>query len=288
MKVAFLEHIKESLKKVKEDTSNKISALGTKTVEAIEEIEAQKADTSHKHGAGDINSGTLPVSRGGTGNTTGNAATATKLATARTIRTNLGSTNTASFDGTANITPGVDGILPVANDGTGATSASAARTALGAFSSSGGTISGNVKMNGTVAEGYNTTASGQSSHAEGYGTIASGHYSSAAGHTTTADGWYQTTVGCFSKEESDGRFIVGVGMFSSKENGFRVDTLGKTYGKGAHSNAGADYAEYFQWLDNNIKKEDRIGLFVTLDGERIRLANPDDNWHFSLKQSILH
>ena len=247
MKVAFLEHIKESLKKVKEDTSNKISALGTKTVEAIEEIEAQKADTSHKHGAGDINSGTLPVSRGGTGNTTGNAATATKLATARTIRTNLGSTNTASFDGTANITPGVDGILPVANGGTGATSASAARTALGAFSSSGGTISGNVKMNGTVAEGYNTTASGQSSHAEGYGTIASGHYSSAAGHTTTADGWYQTTVGCFSKEESDGRFIVGVGMFSSKENGFRVDTLGKTYGKGAHSNAGADYAEYFQW-----------------------------------------
>ena len=49
------------------------------------------------------------------------ATSAIKLATARTIRTNLGSTSTASFDGTANITPGVTGTLPVANGGTGAT-----------------------------------------------------------------------------------------------------------------------------------------------------------------------
>lgn len=50
---------------------------------------------------------------------TGNAATATKLATARNIQTNLASTTAASFDGTANITPGVTGILPVAHGGTG-------------------------------------------------------------------------------------------------------------------------------------------------------------------------
>ena len=81
MKVTFLEHIKEYFKKVKEDTTNRISELATKTVEAIEEIEAQKADTSHKHGAGDINSGTLPVDRGGTGATT-----------AANARTNLGIT----------------------------------------------------------------------------------------------------------------------------------------------------------------------------------------------------
>ena len=49
------------------------------------------------------------------------AAQATKLATGRTIRTNLGSTAAPSFDGTANVTPGVTGTLPVANGGTGQT-----------------------------------------------------------------------------------------------------------------------------------------------------------------------
>lgn len=68
------------------------------------------------------------------GSLSGNAATATKLATARTIRINLASTSTASFDGSANITPGVTGTLPIANGGTGATTASSARSNLGAQS----------------------------------------------------------------------------------------------------------------------------------------------------------
>lgn len=62
-------------------------------------------------------------------NTTGSAAS---LTTSRTVRTNLASTATASFNGTANITPGVSGILPVSNGGTGVA-----------------TITGLVKGNGT-------------------------------------------------------------------------------------------------------------------------------------------
>lgn len=50
---------------------------------------------------------------------------AAKLVTGRTIQTNLGSTSTANFDGTANITPGVTGILPAANGGTGNTTGEA-------------------------------------------------------------------------------------------------------------------------------------------------------------------
>ena len=50
-----------------------------------------------------------------------NAVSATKLTNARTIQTNLSSTNSASFDGTGNVTPGVSGTLPVANGGTGQT-----------------------------------------------------------------------------------------------------------------------------------------------------------------------
>jgi hypothetical protein len=52
----------------------------------------------------------------------GNAGTATKLAASVTVRTNLASTSTASFDGSTNITPGVNGTLPVGNGGTGYTS----------------------------------------------------------------------------------------------------------------------------------------------------------------------
>jgi hypothetical protein len=52
-------------------------------------------------------------------NTTGSAAT---LTTARAIQTNLASTSSASFNGSADITPGVTGTLAVANGGTGQTS----------------------------------------------------------------------------------------------------------------------------------------------------------------------
>lgn len=56
---------------------------------------------------------------------------ATKLATARTMVVNLASTATVNFDGSANATLGVSGILPVANGGTGKSSASGALAALG-------------------------------------------------------------------------------------------------------------------------------------------------------------
>lgn len=71
------------------------------------------------------------VTHDGVAKWVGNANTATKLATARTITANLASSTAGSFDGSANITVGVTGTLPIANGGTGATTAAAARTALG-------------------------------------------------------------------------------------------------------------------------------------------------------------
>lgn len=80
------------------------------------------AAASHKHSATDITSGILGTARGGLGNANGQAASAVKLATSRTIRVNLGSGSAASFNGTANITPGVTGVLPVDHGGTGVSS----------------------------------------------------------------------------------------------------------------------------------------------------------------------
>lgn len=67
--------------------------------------------------------GTLPASKGGTGKTSlvdVTAGKATKLETARNIQVNLASTTSAAFDGSEAVTPGVTGVLPVANGGTGA------------------------------------------------------------------------------------------------------------------------------------------------------------------------
>ena len=78
---------------------------------------------------------------------------AVKLQTARTIITDLESSDAASFDGSQNITPGVTGTLPIENGGTGATTPEEALANLGASSSdhthnylplSGGTLTGNL------------------------------------------------------------------------------------------------------------------------------------------------
>lgn len=39
---------------------------------------------------------------------------------------------------------------------------------------------------------------------------------------------------------------------------------------------GADYGEYFEWLDGNGNLEDRRGLFVAAENGKIRIAKPGD------------
>lgn len=148
------------------------------------------------------------------------------------------------------------------------------------------------------AEGYKTEASGEAAHAEGDSTSAQGQYSHACGMRTVAKGacsfaggdstisnYRQFVIGCMNVESgettsgsalTDNYFIVGNG-FTARKNAFRVNASGNIYG-GTYNSTGADYAEYFQWADDVPLEEDFAGRFVILDGERLRLAGPEDAW----------
>ena len=137
------------------------------------------------------------------------------------------------------------------------------------------------------AEGNQTTASGASSHAEGAYTDATGLYSHAAGNGTRAK-YAQTVIGMHntvpagldsSYEATSELFIIGNGINQyEKGNAFKVLGNGNVYADGAYSGTGADYAEYFEWIDGNPNDEDRVGYFVTMDGEKIRKAISADSY----------
>lgn len=144
--------------------------------------------------------------------------------------------------------------------------------------------------NWSHAEGLHTTASGYYSHAEGRYTTASGVSSHAEGYFTTASD-YQHSSGKYNDEKSapssgdtqdtthsDAIFMVGCGTSSAKKNAFRITSGGKCYGAMAFGASGADFAELFEWADGNSNDEDRRGLFVTLEGEKIKLANAGDDY----------
>ncbi|QNU68741.1 hypothetical protein EHE19_004300 [Ruminiclostridium herbifermentans] len=73
-------------------------------------------------------------------------------------------------------------------------------------------------------------------------------------------------------------FTIGNGEYQAETNAFRVTFDGKTYGLSAFNSTGADYAEFFEWADGNIDNEDRVGYFVTLDGDKIRKAKSSDDY----------
>lgn len=100
----------------------------------------------------------------------------------------------------------------------------------------------------------------------------------------TAD--YQTVIGFNaaptykSSENASILFNIGNGHEEdgtlTQNSAMQVDFSGNVYAGGAYKTNGADYAEYFEWLDGNTKNQDRVGLFVTLDGDKIKLANKGD------------
>ena len=155
-------------------TNIELNKYGT-DVRSLNTELAGKANTSHTHTMTQL-SGTLPVSKGGTGQTSlanvtvGNATQATqatsatqatKLSTARTFTANLDSTTAGSFDGTANVTLGTTGTLPVSKGGTGNTSLTYAGICYGgsgpAIKTTAAGASGDLLMSGGTSAPYFTS-----------------------------------------------------------------------------------------------------------------------------------
>lgn len=151
-----------------------------------------------------------------------------------------------------------------------------------------------------IGFGYSCTASGSDSATFGYQTqatglraLSGGFYSKSTGshaitfgEFTTSQGVAQAVFGKYNtlysgatsgSDTSGSIFIIGNGTDdTARSNAFRVSNAGVCYGKSSFQSSGADYAEYFEWADGNPDNEDRRGYFVTLDGDKIRKATPND------------
>jgi len=58
---------------------------------------------------------------------------------------------------------------------------------------------------------------------------------------------------------------------------FRFKGDGNAFADGSFTGGGADYAEFFEWLDGNSSAEDRRGYSVILDSGKIRVATSEDD-----------
>ncbi len=129
-------HVKNiNIKSVKLPTTSAVDEAAKLATARKIQTDLASNDAAEFDGTKDIEpgvTGILATKNGGTGNADGKAPTAgtadeaIKLANERTIRTNLATTAAVTFDGTSNIEPGVTGILPKANGGTGNADGSAA------------------------------------------------------------------------------------------------------------------------------------------------------------------
>lgn len=131
-------------------------------------------------------------------------------------------------------------------------------------------------------------AAGKGSHSEGKNTLALADFSHTSGEATVAKSYCQTVIGRFNEPATSGynefsisneAFVIGNGTdISSKGNAFKVLFNGQTYADGAYSGSGADYAEFFEWKDGNESNEDRVGLFVSIENDKIVKATKDSKY----------
>ncbi|MEF4378357.1 hypothetical protein U9776_18805 [Escherichia coli] len=147
-----------------------------------------------------------------TGALTGNADTATKLKTKRSLQVDLQSDNAIDFDGSSNALLGIKGILPITHGGLGASSVSGGRTNLGLGVADVPQFKGINLVNSTDADlaasgivsGYlNNSAGVQRSRFRIYSEIRSGNRSWLTLHLQS-----DTNTNKYAGLDIDGNFLI--------------------------------------------------------------------------------
>ena len=222
----------------------------------------------------------------------GNSGSATKLANARTILVDLASTDAKTFDGTANITPGVSGTLPAARGGTGRTDGKVASLATkrtidgvqfdgsanihhyGACSTAAGTAAKTVALSGfvlatgaeiTVKFSATNTASSPTLNVNNTGAkgirylgaaVAAGYLAAGRIYRLLYDGSYWNIVG---------DIYIHAGSVSEEQEALRLSMIGvprywrSTTLPAHHCWANGDFVEFADWPE--LKKVYDAGGF---------------------------
>lgn len=136
-------------------------------------------------------------------------------------------------------------------------------------------ISGGSSNN--IASSYSFIGAGESNSIVGNYCAVFG-LSNIGGGPQLVCGRYNSKVGNTKTSTTGAGLIIGNGTSSATGNCFYVDMSGNTVADGAYSSAGADYAEMFEWTDGNPNNEDRRGLFVTLEGDKMKIATSIDDF----------
>lgn len=154
---------------------------------------------------------------------------------------------------------------------------------FGGFTNGYGVYRSRQDSTGRNIETTQLKAYGKGAHAEGYNTQALHVAAHTSGNGTKSALAYQTVCGQVNKTVTDSLFVVGNGTYGDTEldrnesNALECRTTGDLAIGGSLIQNASDYAECFEWDDGNKDKEDRIGYIVTLEGNKIRLADSTDD-----------
>lgn len=141
--------------------------------------------------------------------------------------------------------------------------------------------SSGIHIEGYTSNGVTRWGYGKGAHIEGWNTLTNSGTDAAhvEGYYTIADAAYHHIEGKYNLQDGDAMYqhIAGNGTSSNRSNSHTLDWQGNAVFAGTVSNSGADYAEYFEWLDENDNVDDRVGYIVTLEGNKIKFANSEDD-----------